>query len=451
MADWLFSPHNHQTRHPQPTAMNRKDFLKTTALTGATLLSYPLVTYAKPPAKYRTALIGSGWWGTNILRCALQAGESKLVALCDVDQRQIKTALAETSKLTGDKPKIYKDYRELLTREKPDIVIIATPDHWHALPAIMAMQQGAHVYLEKPIGHTIGEGQAILAAARRYERVCQVGLHRRVSPHNRSGMEFLKSGKAGKIGMVRAFVHYGGDAGTMVPDEEPPKELDWDFWCGPAPLKPYNPSIHPRGFRAYLDFANGQLGDWGIHWLDQVLWWTDEKYPRNVFSSASRHIKKDNTDAPDTQTATFEFESFTAVWEHRQYAANNAEKGENVGCYFYGTEGTFHMGWQDGWTFYPANKNKSVIHQSPQLNQPDDQNIAELWTDFLQAIKHKSRPVADIEIGHRSTNMSLLGMISAKTGRNVQWDGAKETIANDPEASQLLVRAYRKPWEYPKV
>ncbi len=431
--------------------MNRKDFLKNTVLTGATLLSYPLVTYARPAPKYRTALVGSGWWGLNILRCALQAGESKLVALCDVDQRQIKAALSETGKLTSDRPRVYKDYREMLAREKPDIVIIATPDHWHALPAIMAMQQGAHIYLEKPIGHTIGEGQAILAAARRYGRVCQVGLHRRVSPHNRSGMDFLKAGKAGKIGMVRAFVHYGGDAGKTTPDEEPPKELDWDFWCGPAPLRPYNPDIHPRGFRHYLDFANGQLGDWGIHWLDQVLWWTDEKYPRNVFSSAARHIKKDSTDAPDTQTATFEFESFTAVWEHRQYAANNAEKGENVGCYFYGTEGTFHMGWQDGWTFYPANKNKPVIRQAPKLNQPDDQNIAELWTDFLQAIKNKSRPVADIEVGHRSTNMSLLGMISAKTGRNVQWNGATETIANDPEASRLLVRAYRKPWEYPKA
>lgn len=429
--------------------MNRKDFLKTVTLAGAALTAHPFITYAKPPSKYRTALIGSGWWGMNILRCAMQAGESKVVALCDVDQRQLSSAAAEVQKLSGDKPKFYKDYRELLTKEKPEIVIVATPDHWHALPAIMAMQQGAHVYVEKPVGHTIGEGQAMLAAARKYGKTCQVGLHRRVSPHNKSGMEFLKSGKAGKIGMVRAFVHYGGDAGKIIPDAEPPKELDWDFWCGPAPLRPYNPSIHPRGFRQYLDFANGQLGDWGVHWLDQILWWTEEKYPRRVFSSAVRRIKQDSTDAPDTQTATFEFESFTAVWEHRLYAANNAEKGENVGCYFYGTEGTFHMGWQEGWTFYPADSKKQVIHQAPQLNQPDSQNIAELWTDFLDAIKTRRTPICDIESGHRSTNMSLLGMISAKVGRSLEWDGAKELIKNDAEASKLLVRQYRKPWDYP--
>nr|MCU0355169.1 Gfo/Idh/MocA family oxidoreductase [Cytophagales bacterium] len=402
--------------------MNRKQFLQTAALAGASLLSSPFVTFAKPPSKYRTALIGSGWWGMNILRCAMQAGSAKVVALCDVDQRQLAAATAEVQKLNGDKPKLYKDYRELLTREKPEIVIVATPDHWHALPTIMAMQQGAHVYVEKPVGHTIGEGKAMLAAARKYGKVCQVGLHRRVSPHNKSGMDFLKSGKAGKIGMVRAFVHYGGDAGKVTPDAEPPKELDWDFWCGPAPLRAYNPNIHPRGFRQYLDFANGQLGDWGVHWLDQVLWWTEEKFPRRVYSHAARSIRRDSTDAPDTQVATFEFESFTAVWEHRLYAANNAEKGENVGCYFYGTEGTFHMGWQDGWRFYPADGKKPVIHEPAKLNQPDSQNIAELWADFLQAIEKNSHPVCDIESGHRSTNLSLLGMISHKVGRSLEWD-----------------------------
>lgn len=431
--------------------MNRRDFIKnsTAATVAFSALSLPLISVAGKTRPYKTALIGTGWWGMNILREALAAGESQLVAMCDVDQNQLTNAYAVIEKLTGDKPKKYNDFRELLRKEKPEIVIVATPDHWHPLITIAAVQQGAHVYVEKPIGHTVKEGRAMVSAARDAGKIVQVGTHRRVSPHNISGMEFLKSGKAGKIGMVRAFVHYGGGAGQIIPDSETPKGLDWDMWCGPAPLKPFNKSMHPKGFRQHLDYGNGQLGDWGIHWMDQILWWTEEKYPRKIYSTGGRAIRQDNTDAPDHQVATFEFEDFTAVWEHRNFAANNAEKGENVGCYFYGTEGTFHQGWQQGWTFYPSDKNKQIIHQPPQLNQPDDQNIKELWANFLQSIKSKKLPVCDIEIGHRSTNMALLGMLSLKLGRSIEWDGSTEIIVNDPEANKLLSRPYRGEWRYP--
>jgi predicted dehydrogenase len=400
--------------------------------------------------KYRTALIGSGWWGMNILRVALAAGESRVVALCDVDQNQLRPAVEEVARLSGDRPRAYGDYRDLLEREKPQIVIVATPDHWHALPMIAAVRAGAHVYVEKPISHTINEGKAMVKAARETGRVVQVGTHRRVSPHNRIGMEFLKSGRAGKIGMVRAFVHYPGGPGAPVPDSEPPAGLDWNMWCGPAPLRPYNRAIHPRGFRHFLEYANGQLGDWGIHWMDQILWWTEEKGPRRVSSTGGRFIKRDNTNAPDTQVATFEFEGFTATWEHRLFAGNEAEK-HNLGCYFYGTEGTFHMGWQDGWTFYPNDRGKPILHEAPKLHKPDDQNIPELWADFLQAIKTGRRPVCDIEIGHRSTAMALLGMVALKTGRTVRWDPTREAILADGEATRLLSRPYRAPWRYPTV
>jgi len=428
--------------------MLRRDFLKTTAKAGIAYSALPLLPALQRTASYRLALIGTGWWGMNILQSALQHGNCKLVAVCDVDNRQMATALTKIGTLTADRPKTYNDYRELLHKEKPEIVIVATPDHWHPLIMIAAAEQGAHVYVEKPIGHTINEGKAMVKAARKYNRVVQVGTHRRVSPHNISGMNFLKSGKLGKIGMVRAFVHYPGGPGQLVPDTAPPEGLDWDMWCGPAPLRPYNPTMHPKGFRSYLDYANGQLGDWGIHWMDQILWWTEEKYPRKVFSTADRFIKKDNTDAPDTQNVIFEFESFTAVWEHRQYGGNEAEKA-NVGCYFYGTEGTFHMGWEDGWTFYPSDKNKQVLHEGPRLHLPDGQNIPELWADFMDAIAQKRMPVCDIAIGHRSTNMSLLGMLSHKLGRSIEWDGNKELILNDEEANKLLQRKYRGKWEYP--
>jgi predicted dehydrogenase len=430
--------------------ISRRTFLGSSALAGIAI-SAPLIRGADKAKKYRTALVGSGWWGMNILRTAIEAGQSDVIAMCDVDSNQLDKAATEVERLTGSTPKRYKDYRELLDRQKPEIVIVATPDHWHPLVTIAAVNSGAHVYVEKPIGHTVGEGSAMVSAARANDRVVQVGTHRRVSPHNMWGMQFLKEGKLGQIGMIRAFVHSGGGPGQPTPTEEPPEGLDWDMWCGPAPLRPYSRAIHPKGFRQFLDYANGTLGDWGIHWLDHILWWTEEKYPKTVSSIGGRFINRDSTDAPDTQTVQFGFESFNAVWEHRRYAGNNAEK-HPLGIYFYGTQGTLHIGWRnDGTTFYPLGKNREPVNVPPELHEPDSQNIPELWADFLACVKSGQRPVCDIEIGHRSTNMSLLGMLSLKLGRSVRWDGEKEVILDDPDANKLLRREYRDPWKYPEA
>ncbi|MEX2382084.1 MAG: Gfo/Idh/MocA family oxidoreductase [Opitutales bacterium] len=438
--------------------LNRRTFLKKSTAASLAFAAIPILGATNSTRKYRTALIGTGWWGMNILNEAMASGECTVVGMCDVDQGHIDDATAKVEELSGDTPRKYKDYRDLLEEENPEIVIIGTPDHWHALQTIDSVRAGAHVYVEKPIGHTIHEGTAMVKAARDTGKQVQVGTHRRVSPHNVSGIDFLKSGRAGNIGMVRAFVHYGGGAENPQANAEAPEGLDWDMWCGPAPLRPFNSKIHPRGFRGFLNYANGQLGDWGIHWMDQILMWTEEKYPKRVFSTGGRHIRGEpvynedaqTTDAPDTQVASFEFESFTAVWEHRQYAANEAEQA-NIGCYFYGTEGTFHMGWLDGWTFYPRNRSQQTIHEEPTLHQPDQQNIKELWADFMTSIKTGEKPVCDIEVGHRSTNMSLLGMLSMKLGRSVEWDGENDMIVGDAEASKLLSREYRGEWEYPEV
>jgi len=445
--------------------ITRRNFIKFSATSAITLTTLNIIGAESPAKKYKTALIGCGWWGNNILGEAMASGQCSIVGLCDVDGRFLNRTLERVKKESGDEPRIYKDYRELLQKEKPEICIIATPDHWHPLQTVDAVKAGAHVYVEKPISHTIKEGQAMVKAARAANRVVQVGTHRRVSPHNVSGREFIKSGKVGKIGMIRAFVHYGGGPEKPRKNIEPPKELDWDMWCGPAPLRPFNGDpnnpwsggIHPRGFRNYLDYANGTLGDWGIHWMDQILWIMEEKYPKIVYSTGGRPIKgppiltkeEQTSDAPDHQVAVFHFENFTVTWEHRQFAGNNAEKGENVGCYFYGERGTFHMGWKDGWKFYPVNPKDPVIQEPAKLHQPDDQNIKELWADFLDAIKTGRKPVADIQEIHYSTNMSLLGMLSYKLGRSIRWDGEKEECIGDPEANKLLSRQYRGNWVYP--
>ncbi len=434
----------------------RRQFIGAAAAAGLLGDGAPFVR-ADRGRQFRTALIGSGWWGMNVLREAMAAGRSKVVALSDVDANALDASAEDVKDQSGDAPKKYGDFRELLDKEKPEVVIVATPDHWHALNTIAALKAGAHVFVEKPTGHTVNESRAMLRAARAAGRVVQVGLHRRIGPHHVSGMKFLKEGRAGKVGMVRMFVANGGGKESPVPNAAPPKGLDWGLYCGPAPLRPFNRKIHPGGFRNFLDFANGTLGDWGVHWLDQVLWWTEEKYPRTVYSTGGRPVsgppvagaRGQTTDAPEAQVAVYEFESFTAVWEHRKFADNHAEK-HDVGCYFYGTKGTFHMGWRDGWTFYPANPREAVVREKARLQEPDGHNIKLLWADFLDSIDRGRRPAADIEPAHRSTCASLLGMLSWKLGRSVRWDGEKEQVVGDAEANRLLARKYRAPWEYPE-
>src|SRR3954466_1807687 len=247
--------------------MNRRRFLTTTSAAAA-FAALPFSVRGADKAgtrKFRTALIGCGWWGNNILREAMASGSCEIVALCDVDARQLELTEKNVGAGTGESPKRFKDFRELLAQMKPDIAIVATPDHWHALPMIAAVKGGAHVYVEKPISHTVLEGRAMVNAARASGRVVQVGTHRRISPHNVSGRDFIRSGKVGEIGMVRCFVHYGGGPEKPIATQPVPKELDWDMLCGPAPLRPYNGidprdpasarrgAIHNRGFRNYLD------------------------------------------------------------------------------------------------------------------------------------------------------------------------------------------------------
>ena len=437
--------------------MNRRTFLKSTAAAAA-LVAAPAILHSQTKVSpYTIALVGAGWWGTNILNCALASGRCKLVGLCDVDQSQLQACSVAIGKTTAGAPKTYTDFRELLEKEKPQIVINATPDHWHALITIAAVKSGAHVYVEKPVSHTILEGAAMVKAARAADRVVQVGTHRRLSKHNLSAREFLRSGKLGKIGMVRCFVYGAGGVEAPQPNAQASKDLDWDFWCGPAPLRPFNRRIHPRGFRQFLDYANGQLGDWGVHWLDQMLWIMDEKHPKTIFSTGGRPVRGaainnpelQTTDAPDHQIVAYTFDNFTATWEHREFAGNAAEKTESVGALFYGSEGTFNLGWTTGWTFYPTNSKKTPVHEDAVLTGQFGDNVPESVADFLDAIDHRRLPASDIETGHRATTCALLGMISLKLGRSIEWDGATQTIPNDLEASKLLRRDYRGPWQYP--
>src|SRR4051794_17739094 len=263
--------------------MNRRGFLKNSIAVSLALGTAPYVVAQQPARKFRTALIGSGWWGKNVLKEAMASERCQVTALCDVSTSILEVAGDQVNDLSGEKPKLFGDHREMLEKAKPEVVIIATPDHWHALQTIDAVKAGAHVYVEKPTGHTVNESRAMLKAAQDCGRVVQVGLHRRVGPHHVNGMKFLKSGAVGEVGMVRLFADSGGGRERPDANSEPPEGMHWNLWCGPAPLRPFNTKIHPGGWRNFLDYANGTIGDWGVHWLDHVLWWNEGKYPTRIF------------------------------------------------------------------------------------------------------------------------------------------------------------------------
>src|ERR1051325_1999116 len=223
----------------QPMKRGRRHFLKTTAAAGLAFNAIPLLG-AEPGRKYCTALIGTGWWGKTILKQAMKSERVKIVALCDVDESILDVAADQVNDLSGAQPKTYSDYRELLEKENAEIAIIATPDHWHALQTIAALKAGAHVFVEKPTGHTVKESCAMLHTARESGRVVQVDLHRRIGPHYVSGMKLLKSGAVGEIGMVRLFLDGSGGKENPKPNTPAPDTLDWNMWCGPAPLRPFN-------------------------------------------------------------------------------------------------------------------------------------------------------------------------------------------------------------------
>jgi predicted dehydrogenase len=416
-----------------------------TAIIGGAMA--PALSLAQQSKKYRTVTIGTGWWGKVLNQMAMKSGRVNITGVCDVDPAMSAEAYAEVEKMSGQQPKKYMDYREMLQKEKPEIVIVATPDHWHALNAIAALDAGAHVYLEKPIGHTFYEGRAIVNAARKAGTVCQVDLHRRVTPHGVTGMKFLRDGGAGQIGMIRAFVTINQGRSTPLPDTDPPKGMDWDMWCGPAPYRPFNRGLHDKAWRQHLDYGNGVLADW-VHWLDQIMWFQKEQYPKAISSMGGQYIVHDGSDAPDTQSVQWQFDDVTAVWEHHRYAGNLQEK-HRIGIYFFGSKGVFHMGWGDGWTFYPSAKGEPTIHEDATLHKPGGQNVPELWANFIECVDTGKKPICDVEWGHRSTAIALLGMVSQKVGRSIAWDGAKEEIIGDPEASKLLRRDYRAPWKYP--
>ena len=448
--------------------MLRREFLRAGAAAGLALSALNVYAGAASDSKpKRVGLIGTGWYGKADLWRLNQVAPIEIVSMCDVDKRMLAEAadMAAERQPSKKKPRTYGDFREMLKEKDLDIALIATPDHWHALAAIEAMKAGADLYLQKPISADVVEGQAILAAARKYKRVVQIGTQRRSTPHLAEARDrFIREGKLGKIGLVEICCYYHMRARGNPADSPPPEYLDWEMWTGPAPMRGYNPIAHPRGWRAFMEYGNGIVGDMCVHMLDMTRWMMGLGWPKSIGSVGGILVQKDSkANISDTQTATFDFGDVNVVWQHRTWGSSPDAKYPWAGT-FYGDKGTLKVS-VNGYDFIAADKGAEPIHKDVDFEldkYPQDKNEKgiELFAspavryhmkDLLANIESRGRPVADVEEGYISTASCVLANISMQLGRSLAWDPAAGKVAGDDEANRLLRRPYRAPWTHPEA
>lgn len=444
--------------------MDRRQFLKSSGAAAFAILGGR--AGALPDEKSRrVGLIGCGWYGKIDLFRLIQVSPVEVISLCDVDKQMLAEAasMVATRQRSKKTPRTYSDYRQMLKERDLDIVLVAPPDHWHALIMIQALKSGADVWVQKPISHDVIEGRAMLDAARHYGRVVQVGLQRRSTPHIVEAKErFIDTGKLGKIALIEIYCYYHMRATGNPPDTAPPEYLDYDMWTGPAPMRPYNRLVHPRGWRAFMEYGNGIVGDMCVHMLDMTRWMLGLGWPTRVASTGGIFVDKaSKANITDTQTATFDFTDLRVVWQHRSWG-DLADPNYPWGATFYGDKGTLKVSVYS-YDFKPLD-NGQPVHRDVtyELDKyPEDRTEKDLekhvapavryhMLNFLQATDSRSRPVSDIEEGYISTASCILANNALTLGRTLAWDPQQHRVIHDEEANQLLRRTYREPWVHPE-
>jgi predicted dehydrogenase len=446
--------------------MKRRQFLRTTGGAAALALSrFPRYAEALADTRLRVGLIGSGWYGKCDLFRLLQVAPVEVVSLCDVDKAMLADAAEQVAARQASKktPRTYSDYRKMLAEKDLDLAIIATPDHWHALPMIEAAKAGVDLYLQKPISVDVVEGQAMLRAARKYGRVVQVGTQRRSTPHIVEARDqVVRAGRLGKVALVEIYCYYHMRTRENPPDTAPPESLDWEAYTGPAPLRPYNKLVHPRGWRAFMEYGNGIVGDMCIHMLDTVRFLMDLGMPRRISSAGGILVDKaSKANITDTQSATFDYGDLQVVWTHRTWG-DPPDPKYPWGLTLYGEKGTLKASVMS-YDFVPREGGGPAVHKDVtyELEQyPEDKTEKDLerhvapairghMKDLLTCMKSRGRPVADIEEGYVSTTACILANLSMRLGRTLEWDHAQGLVVGDEEANRLLRRPYREPYLHP--
>jgi predicted dehydrogenase len=425
--------------------LQRRDFIKQSIATGITAAASTNILGAND--RIRVGVIGPGRQGRGVMKTFMRNQDVQIAAVCDVYDPQIELAIKE-----GELESIqtHKDFRRILDDKNIDAVIVASPDHWHALQTVMACQAGKDVYVEKPISVTIDEGRKMVQAARKYNRIVQVGTQQRSGDHYQKAAEIIRSGQIGKVTFVRTW-----NFGNQMPDgignpadTNPLDGLDWEMWLGPAPMRPFNQNrfgVHPdrwSSFRWFWDYAGGMMTDWGVHHLDIVQMVMQVDAPTAITAIGGKYALGDNRETPDTLMVTYEYPGFVCIYENRECNAQSFD-GRGYGISFHGADATLFIN-REFFEITPERGRKG--YEPPRVGNKNKQGEAHV-RNFLDCVKSRQLPTSDIEIGHRSTSTCLLGNIALRSGHRIVWDAKAEKIVNDGAAAKYLSREYRKPWK----
>ncbi len=433
-------------RLPADSPLNRRQFLGSSAknaagvAAGVVSLSAAATLANSLQHPIRLGIIGARNQGKELAASFAGLAGANVAVVCDVDESVLPAAVKTVEQAQGTTPRTERDFRRLLDNPDIDAVVIATPDHWHAVMTILACQAGKDVYVETPVSHTVQEGERMLAAARRDDRVVQSGLQQRSGSHFQSAIDYVRSGKLGRVRLAKAWTAHMRKSIGHKADCITPQGVDYDLWLGPAEKRSFNPNRFHHNWHWNWDYGSGELGNWGVHMLDIARWGLEVEWPTQVSSVGGQHYFDDDQQTPDTLLANYTFPGKTIAWEHRLWSHQGIE-GRSAAVAFYGDLGTLIVD-RGGWKVY--GQSESATSHSTDCATPHHQS-------FLDAIRTRSRPTADMHVGHISSALCHLGNISYRVGRAVQFDPHAGQFIRDPVADVLLARDYRSPWELPPV
>ena len=427
------------------TPKSRRDFV-TAGLAASTLLNLNQRAMGANE-KVTLALVGGRNQGKGDALRTIQAG-AVIKTFCDLDEAINAAVNPELAKAQGTAPGYVKDFRRVLDDKDIDGVIVATPDHWHTHIALQTLSAHKDLYIEKPLSQTIREGQLIRDAARKFDRVVQVGTQRRSMEHIQAATDYVAGGKLGKVCLVKAWMCQVRATIGNPPDSAPPSTVDYDVWLGPAPARAFNQNRFHYNWRFFWDYCNAEIGNQGIHLLDvalqgiQKLRKQEKVLPRKIAGHGGIYWLDDAKEVPDTQVVTYDFGDLMLSWELRSFASHHPEEGATSGTAFYGTEASLVVDGR-GWNVYPKGSNAAAESHKATGGSHEK--------NFIECIKSRKRPNADIEIGRLSTTLCHLGNIACNLGRDIRFDAERENFGLDTIANGMLTKTYRGKYPLPKV
>lgn len=433
-------------------SFDRRDFLKSSA---AALAASSIAGAAKagPNDVVRIGVIGARGRGMEHLDQFWNLPNSEVVAICDIDPMVLGIQGARHKSKTKKDAKLFKDMRELFDDKEIDAVSIATPNHWHTLAAMWAMQAGKDVYVEKPCSHNVSEGRKLVECARKEKKICQHGTQARSSAACQAAVQFIKEGGIGKVHTARGLCYKWRPSIGTFPDSTPPKGVDYSMWLGPAPERPYNQNRFHYNWHWHWDYGNGDIGNQGVHQMDVARWGLGkDTLPTKVASTGGRYGYEDQGETPNTQVSTFDYGDCLLTFEVRGLPTND-ELGVKVGNIFYGSEGYLVMPGYGEWTvFRGANDKKGETADSYMKTHPQER-AANPFANFLAAVQARDSAILNAEVleGHLSSSLGHLANIAYRLGRTLEFDPKTETFGSDEEANRYLTREYRSPFTLPNV